>query len=89
MQGNYTHFVELANRSEGFKAEAFSDDDIVHFADLINQPSSVQGSVQGSDYLSLSVETQTLSNQTTSKNIARVVLVNEKGERVLDTLVKP
>ncbi len=42
-------------------------------------------------YLSISVETQTLTNNDlpNSKNINRVVIVNERGERVLDTLVAP
>ena len=37
--------------------------------------------------LSLSLETHTAAHN--KKNIARVVIVNDKGQRVLDTLVKP
>ena len=66
------------------------DNDIVHFAELIDRPSSVQGLVD-CDYLAMSVETHTLTHDRlpNSKNIARVVIVNEDGERVLDTLVAP
>jgi hypothetical protein len=71
--------------------EPASDDDIVHQLALINTPNSIQGSPENSHYLGLAVETQTLSNDKlpNSKNITRVVLVNEKGERVLDTLIAP
>lgn len=37
--------------------------------------------------ISFSVETHTAMHN--SKNVARVVLVNERGERILDTLVAP
>ena len=40
-----------------------------------------------SDVLSLSIETHTAAHN--KKNVARVVIVNDKGQRVLDTLVKP
>lgn len=39
--------------------------------------------------LSFSCETHTAPNGHQSKNIARVVIVNERGERVLDTFIKP
>ena len=40
-----------------------------------------------SEVLSLSIETHTAAHN--KKNVARVVIVNDKGQRVLDTLVKP
>lgn len=88
------HFRELANRSEGFCAETVNPNDIVHFAELLNQPSSIQGKTDAGKYVSLALETQTLKSdkQTavcSSKNISRLVLVNELGERLLDTLVSP
>ena len=54
-------------------------------------PSTIEGSTEDSKYLALSVETQTLPCNSTpnGKNVFRVVLVNERGERVLDTLVAP
>jgi hypothetical protein len=54
-------------------------------------PSSIQGDVDDCKYLSVCVETQTPTNNDlpNCKNISRVVIVNERGERVLDTLVAP
>ena len=40
-----------------------------------------------SEVLALSIETHTAAHN--MKNIARVVLVNSEGQRVMDTLVKP
>jgi len=85
-------FVELTIRNEGFKATPYSPDDIVHFQELVDTPSTKQGSVEGSKILALACETQTLGNPIATyngKNLFRVCLVNEQGERVLDTLVKP
>jgi len=65
---------------------------MIHFQELIETPSSRQGSTENCQVLSLSCETQTLANSTATpngKNLFRVVLVNECGERVLDTLVAP
>jgi hypothetical protein len=53
----FRHFLELSNRSEGFKSEAVNDDDIIHFQQIIDSPSSIQGSVDDCKYLSISVET--------------------------------
>ena len=42
---------------------------------------------RNSEVLSFSVETHTTPNG--KKNVARVVIVNELGQRVLDTYIKP
>ena len=85
-------WTELTIRNEQFKATAHSLDDIIHFQDLIETPSTRQGSTENSQCLSLSVETQTLANSAATpngKNLFRICIVNEQGERVLDTLVAP
>ena len=40
-----------------------------------------------SEVLAMSLETHTVD--TTGKNISRICIVNEIGDRVLDTLIKP
>jgi hypothetical protein len=85
-------FLEMTIRNEGFKATAYSQDDLIHFQELVETPSTRQGSTENSEVLSFSCETQTLANATATpngKNLFRVVLVNEQGERVIDTLVAP
>ena len=85
-------FLELTVRCEGFKATPHSLDDVVHFTELIEQPSTKQGSFSEWQCLSLSVETQTLADPKLTpngKNIFRVCVVNELGERCIDTLVAP
>jgi len=65
---------------------------MIHFKELLEVPSTRQGSSDASEFLSLSIETQTLMDVKATlngKNVFRVVLVNELGERVLDTLVAP
>ncbi len=52
-----TTWTELTVRNEQFKATAYSLDDIIHFQDLIETPSTRQGSTENSQCLSLSVET--------------------------------
>jgi hypothetical protein len=54
-------------------------------------PSSTQGSVENCKYLSVSIESQTLTTNDlpNSKNINRIVIVTEKGERIIDTLIAP
>lgn len=59
---------------------------------MVDTPSTIKGSTENSEVLSLSCETQTLTDSkatSNGKNLFRVVLVNEQGERVLDTLVAP
>ena len=85
-------FLELTIRCEGFKATAASLDDMIHFQSLIETPSTHQGSTENSKCLSISIETQTLADSRLAlngKNLFRVCLVNEQGERILDTLVQP
>jgi hypothetical protein len=48
-------------------------------------PEKIQPSI--SEAVSFSVETHTAIGN--AKNVARVVLVNERGERILDTLIAP
>ena len=50
-------FVELTIRSEGFKATPYSQDDMIHFQDLVETPSTKQGTTDNSKVLGLSVET--------------------------------
>lgn len=49
-------------------------------------PEKVLKEVVG-EAISFSVETHTAMHN--AKNVARVVLVNERGERILDTLILP
>ena len=43
--------------------------------------------IRTSEVLAMSLETHTVD--TIGKNISRVCIVNENGQRVLDTLIKP
>ena len=43
--------------------------------------------IRASEVLAMSLETHTVD--TIGKNISRVCIVNENGQRVLDTLIKP
>ena len=72
--------MELTIRNEGFKATAYSLDDLIHFQEMVETPSTKQGSADDSKILSLACETQTLANATATpngKNLFRVCLVNE------------
>ena len=85
-------FFELTVRCEGFKPTPHSLDDIVHFQELIEQTPTEQGFFTEHECLSLSVETQTLADPKLTpngKNIFRVCVVNEHGQRCIDTLVAP
>jgi len=73
-------FLELTIRNEGFKATEHSSDDIIHFKEILDVPSTRQGSTANSKVLAISVETQTLTTPNLTpngKNVFRVVLVNE------------
>lgn len=85
-------FAELIVHSKKFHPQPHDPDQEIQFKEILEVPSTTQGSTHGSEVLSLFVETQFLNEvdaASSDVNISRVVLVNEQGERVLDTLVAP
>jgi hypothetical protein len=62
-------FVELTYRGEGFVAKPVNDSLPIHYQELLETPSSIQGSVQSSDAIAIGVETNSGPNN--QKNIQR------------------
>ena len=82
-----TSFTELSYRNEGFKPLPHHMGSPVLYQEILEQPSTIQGEWRDAEVLGFSVETHTTPQG--QKNIARCVIVNEAGERVLDTFIKP
>lgn len=62
-------FLEMTYRGESFVAKARNENLPIHFQELLSMQSSIQGSVVGSDAISLSIETNSAANN--QKNVAR------------------